>query len=78
MTCPKGPTKYKEHVIIKTAREFEVMLVCDVRAPEPTENVLGVGEGEMTFFRDALKASLRWPLHPFFIYFLTSYFLYPG
>lgn len=33
LTYPKEPTKYKEHVIIETIREFEVMLVYNVRAP---------------------------------------------
>lgn len=32
----------------------------------------------MTFFKDALKVILRWPLYPFFIHFLTSYFICLG
>lgn len=33
LSYPKGPTKYKEHVIIKTAREFGLMPTGDIKAP---------------------------------------------
>jgi hypothetical protein len=78
MTYPRIPTMYKEHVVIKIAREFGVMPACDVRTPGPNETVLDARDGEITFFRDALKAGLRWPLHPFFLDFLTSYMICPG
>lgn len=50
LTYPKELTKYKEHVIIKIVREFEVMPLCDIRAPKPTETILDACEGEMAFF----------------------------
>lgn len=65
LTYPRLPTKCKEHVVIKVAREFGVMPRCDVRTPESGKTVMDAREGGMTFFRDALKVELRWPLHPF-------------
>lgn len=69
LSYPKSPTKYKERVIIKMAREFGLMPAGDIKAPELTKTVLGAQDGGMIFFTDALKAELRWPLHPFFIHF---------
>lgn len=60
------------------AREFGVMHMCDVMAPEPTETIVDALDGEMTCFRDSLKAGFRWPIHPFFINFLTSFFMCTG
>lgn len=61
LTYPKGLTKYKEHVDIKTAREFGVMPLCDVRAPEHTKIILGAREGDMTFLEIPLKLGLGGP-----------------
>jgi hypothetical protein len=78
LTYPRTPTKYKEHVVIKVAREFGLMPMCEVRTPDPTDSVVDARDGEMTFFRDALKAGLRWPLHPFFVHFLNFCSMCPG
>lgn len=40
LTYPKEPTKYKEHDIIKTAREVGVTPLCDVRAPKLIETIV--------------------------------------
>lgn len=53
LTYPKEPTMYKKHVIIKMAREFKLMPLCDVRAPKPIKSVVDAQESEMTVFRDA-------------------------
>lgn len=57
LTYPKEPTKYKERIIIKTAREFRTMPICDVRVPKLIKTVVDAREDKMMIFRD-LRSNL--------------------
>ncbi|KAL2470943.1 Uncharacterized protein Adt_39079 [Abeliophyllum distichum] len=77
-TIPKSPSTYTDNTLKRTINHFFLSKSHHYRAPRSTEYLPTGRPGEVAIYQDSLKASLRFPLHPFLVEFLCTFNLSPG
>lgn len=53
--CPDQPCRFKENLVVVTAREYDLMPNYDIRSPKDRDRIAVARDGEFVIFRDSLK-----------------------